>query len=144
MNQLFSITYRPAAHREPLQLVCQAHSVGEEVLLWIDGINLEDPVLAPISAVRNIQALGTFREFAQQRLETARAVLQESQGEHSPGVLARAMLCMEADPRMSAHDALELVYDQALDVIDADNTSALAFRRAQDESGTPAQVAAAA
>ena len=138
MNQLFSIAYRPAAHREPLQLVCQTYAIGEEILLWVDGINLEDPVLVPISGVHNIQPLGTFREFAEQQLSAARAVLQESQGKHSPGVLARAMLCMVADPSMSAHDALELVYDQALDIVDADNTSAFDFGRSRAETAVAA------
>lgn len=133
MNHLFSVTYRPSPTQPPVSLVCQSFVVNGELLLWIDGVNLEQPVLAPLSAVKQIRHLGTFREFAQARLELTRAVLQESQGEHSPALIARAIRYMEADAGLSAHDAIELAYEQALDLIDADNTSALLFTQAAEQ-----------
>lgn len=133
MNRLFSVTYRPGPAHAPVSLVCQAFTVEGELLLWIDGINLEQPVLVPLSAVKRIRHLGTFREFAQIRLDAARAVLQESQGEHSPSLLARAMLYMEADSHLTALDALELASDQALDLVDADNMSALMWARTGEQ-----------
>lgn len=133
MSQLFSATLRPGPKHPPVNLVCQSLEQDGELHLWVDGMNLEDPVLLPISAAKQIRLLGTFREFAAARLDLARAVLQESQGEHSPTLLARAMLLMQDDPRISANDALEHVQDQALDLIDADNCGALMFTDAQQE-----------
>lgn len=133
MNHLFSVEYRPGPAQAPLTLVCQSLIINNEMLLWVDAINLEQPVLVPLASVKGIRHLGTFREFAQTRLDTARAVLQESQGEHSPALLARAMLYMEADATMGPNTALELAYDQALDLIDADNTAALQFSEAEGE-----------
>ncbi|MEJ8837694.1 hypothetical protein [Ramlibacter sp. AN1133] len=133
MNSLFSVTYRPGPAHPAVSLVCQAIDVDGEMLLWIDGINLEHPMLVPVSACKRLTLLGTFREFAQTRLQATRAVLQESQGEHSPTLLARAILYMEADPQLTAHEALELAYDQALDLIDADNTSAMTWSRVSEE-----------
>jgi hypothetical protein len=132
MNHLFSVTYRPGPTQAPLSLVCQSMLVSGEMLLWIDGINLEQPVLAPLSAVKQIRHLGTFRDFAQARLPLAHAVLQESQGEHSPALIARAIQYLEADAGLSAHDALELAYEQALDLVDADNNAGRMFTQARD------------
>jgi hypothetical protein len=128
MIHMFNVQYRPALDAPPVSLLCQAVDVeGEKMMLWLDGINAEDPVMAPISAMRAISYVGTFRDFAAERLDVARRVFDESQGEHAPSILARAMLYMSGDPKMSAHSALELACDQALDIIEADINSARVF-----------------
>lgn len=137
MNQLISVTYRPGPAHPPVQLICQTYQVGEEVMLWVDGINLEDPLLVPLSSVRGHKLLGTFREFAGERLEVARDVLHESQGEHSPAILARAMQAMQLDSSLSAREALDEMENQALDLIDADTISAQAFAACLDSTGLP-------
>lgn len=137
MIQLFNVQYRPGMSAPPVSLLCQAVDVGnEKMLLWLDGINVEDPVMAPISAVRSISYVGTFKEFAAQRLAIARQVFDESQGEHAPSILARAMQYMGSDATLSAHNALELACDQALDIIDADINSALLFGEAEANHAT--------
>lgn len=125
--ELFSVSYRPHAGHPEVQLVCQSVDHDGDRLLWIDGINAEQPVVAPLASVRGIEFVGTFRDFMGRHIAQASRLLDESGGEHSPTILARATLYMARDPRMSASEALELAVEQGVDLVDADNQSALAF-----------------
>jgi hypothetical protein len=133
--ELFNVQYSPGLNKPPVNLLCQSIDVDGEKLLWLDGINLEDPVLAPLSAMRHYSWMGSFKEFAAQRLDEARMVFEVSQGEHTPSILARAMLYLSADPKLNAAEAIELATDQALDILDADSYCASLFSLAT--SGQP-------
>jgi len=127
--ELFNVRYRPHAGEPEIQLLCQSVGAEDDRLLWVDGINAEQPVLVPLANVKGIEPAGTFREFMAQRLKHAALLFEESQGEHSPTILARAAQIMSLDPRLSAPEALDQAVEQAVDIVDADNMSALAFSR---------------
>lgn len=119
--ELFNVLYRPGLIEPPLALLCQAVDVAGEKFLWLDGINPEDPVMVSISAVKNIEWAGTFKEFLSARMDLADRVVTESLGAHSPTIIARAVLYLSRDSALTAADALSMAEDQALDIVDADN-----------------------
>jgi hypothetical protein len=125
--ELFNVAYRPGLVEPPVLLLCQAFNINGEKFLWLDGINAEDPVMVSISAVRDIRWAGNFKEFISTRPDLAQQVLQESQGTHSPTILARALLYMSNDPNLTAAQAIEICDEQAMDIIEADNGSADQF-----------------
>lgn len=122
--ELFSVIYRPSLGGAPIALLCQAVDIEGEKFLWIDGINSEDPVLVSISAVRDVKWAGSFKEFIAARPDIAQLVIAESDGSHSPTALARAMLYMSRDPRLTVQEAMETVEEQAMDILEADDASA--------------------
>jgi hypothetical protein len=137
MIDLFSVQYRPGLSQPPMSLLCQSVSVeGEQMMLWLDGINVDDPVMAPLSSMRSISYVGTFRDYAAANLEVARKVFDESSGEHAPSILARAIQYMVADPTLTANSAIELACDRALDIIEADQNSARLFTFSATSSPT--------
>ena len=119
--QLFSIHYRPSLSWPAVEVVCQAFDVDKEKLLWVDGLMVHHPILIPVSGATRLKYLGSFRDFMAARIPQAKAVLEVSQGQHSPGMLARAVTYMERERGLSAEAALDLAVDEALDIIDADN-----------------------
>lgn len=131
--ELFSVVYRPSLSDPPIALLCQAVDIEGEKFLWIDGINSEDPVMVSISAVRDVKWAGSFREFVLARPDIAQAVLAETDGSHSPTALARAMLYMSRDAKLTATEAMELVEEQALDILDSDDAAAGALGVAMRE-----------
>lgn len=136
--ELFNVEYRPAIGAPEIRLLCQGVKVGEETLLWVDGVNPEDPVMVPLGSVRRIEWAGSWAEFMRSHLDLAAQVLESSQGEHSTTIVARATLYMASDSRLSASEALDHAYDQALDLIDADNLSAYQFSVANQQAAAMA------
>jgi hypothetical protein len=124
---LFSAHFRPSISRPPVDILCQAVDVKGEKLLWADGLMVDHPILVPISAVGKVSYKGTFRDFMRQHMTHAMYVLEVSQGQHSPTMLARAVQCMSRDPSLSADEALDLVVEEALDLIDVDSMDRGAF-----------------
>jgi len=122
--ELFSVIYRPSLGGAPIALLCQAVDIDGEKFLWIDGINSEDPVLVSISAVRDVKWAGSFKEFIAARPDIAQLVIAESDGSHSPTALARAMLYMSRDTKLTVQEAMETVEEQAMDILEADDASA--------------------
>lgn len=131
--ELFSVIYLPSLGSAPIALLCQAVDIEGEKFLWIDGINSEDPVLVSISAVRNVKWAGSFKEFIAARPDIAQLVIAESDGSHSPTALARAMLYMSRDPKLTVQEAMETVEEQAMDILEADDASADALGVAMRE-----------
>lgn len=121
MVPLFQIPYKAGLRTPPVNLICQSVFVDGELLLWIDGINAVDPIMIPLSAVSSSRMLMSFEEYIQAHKDVAREVLLAGRGELSPAMAARAIAAMKLDPNLKAADALELVSEQALDLIDADN-----------------------
>lgn len=132
--ELFNVVYRPGLTEPPLSLLCQSLDIDDEKFLWIDGINPEDPVLVSISAVRETQWAGSFKEFIAARPDLTEQILaQDAAAAHSPTLLARSILYMSRDPSLTAADALEMAEEQALDIIEADLSNAQAFGVAMKE-----------
>ncbi|MDF2461869.1 MAG: hypothetical protein K0Q43_104 [Ramlibacter sp.] len=127
MIPLFQISVKPGLREPPVQLICQSLTVDGEMLLWVDGVNAQDPVVIPLSAVSSTKLLTDFETFMDAHKSIARRVLLAGAGEISPTIAARAVSAMAADPRLDATDALELVNGQALDLLDADAQSAAYF-----------------
>jgi hypothetical protein len=127
MIPLFQIAVKPGLREPPVQLICQSLNVGGEMLLWVDGVNAQDPVVIPLSAVDSSKLLTDFESFMSAHKAIARRVLLAGAGEISPTIAARAVAAMVADPNLEATDALELVNGQALDLLDADAQSAAYF-----------------
>lgn len=125
--QLFLVNYRPSLARPPVEVLCQSLDIGREKFVWVDGLMIHTPILAPIASLTRIVPLGPFREFMAARLDLAKQVLDESQGQHSPGMLARAVLYMEREKGLCAEAALDLAVDEALDIIDADASDSRVF-----------------
>ena len=129
MNEihLFAAHFRPSISRPTVDMLCQAIDVGGEKLLWVDGLMFDHPILVPISAVGKIAYQGTFRQYMTDYMPFSAAVIDASQGQHSPAILARAVQCMVRDPSLSPEEALDLVVEEALDLIDVDNVDRGAF-----------------
>lgn len=126
-TELFNVSFRPGINEPPLMLLCQAVDMGNEKFVWVDGINAEQPVMIPLASLKQIQWVGSFKEFMQSRMVLAAQVIEEGKGEQSATILARAMLYMSRDKSLSAKDAINTAIDQALDIIDQDNQSAREF-----------------
>ncbi len=139
--QLFLVNYRPSLARPPVEVLCQSFNIGEEnpeKFVWVDGLMVHTPILAPIASLTRIVPMGPFREFMAARLDLAKQVLDESQAQHSPGMLARAVLYMEREPGLSAESALDLAVEEALDIIDADSSDSRVFLASASASGSEA------
>lgn len=127
---LFSAHFRPSISRPAVDILCQAVDIADEKLLWVDGLMVNHPILVPVSAVGTVSYRGTFRDFMSSNLSCARAVIDASQGQHSPTILARAVSYMTRDPGISAEEAIDLVTEEALDLIDVDGIDRGAFAAA--------------
>lgn len=110
-----------------MDLICQAIDIKGEKLLWVDGYMIDHPILVPISAVGAVAYKGTFSSFMREHITVAHQVMVASQGQHSPTLLARAVSYMTRDPMMSAEEALDQVMEEALDLIDVDNSDRGSF-----------------
>lgn len=127
---LFSVHIRISVSRPPVDLLCQTLDVNKEKVLWVDGMTMEVPMLLPIaSVVECIEYRGTFRDFLTLHMREATEVLQASGGQHSPTLIARAVQLMSRDRNLSGYEALNLVVDEALDMLDADRGDAEIFYR---------------
>ena len=121
MIPLFQVPVKAGVRVPPVQLLCQSVMVDGELLLWVDGINAQDPVVIPVSAVSSSRLVSDFESYMQAHRDVAYRVLVAGTGEISPTIAVRAVAAMVADPSLSAEDALEMVTAQALDLIDADH-----------------------
>lgn len=127
---LFSVRIRVSVSRPPVNLICQALDLSGEKVLWVDGMTMETPILLPIASVNGcIEYRGDFRNFLSLHMGEAGMVLAAGAGEHSPTIIARAVQCMTHDRKLSAIEALNLVVEEALDILDADAGDAEVFFR---------------
>lgn len=127
---LFSVRMRVSVSRPPVNLICQALDLSGEKVLWVDGMTMDTPVLLPIASVNGcIEYQGNFRNFLTLRMGEAGMVLASSAGQYSPTIIARAVNCMTYDRSLSADEALHLVVEEALDILDADSKDAEVFFR---------------
>ncbi len=127
MIPLFQIPFKAGLTEPPVQLICQSVTVDREMLLWVDGVNAQDPVVIPLSSVAASRLLTDFESFLDANRDLAERVLLAGAGELSPTITARAIAAMTADPQLDAEGALELVNGQALDLIEADLRSQAFF-----------------
>lgn len=137
--ELFSVHIRLSIVRPPVDLICQSLDLEGEKVLWVDGLTMDTPVLLPLASVAEcIEYRGTFRNFLMDNMAAAGAVLSESAGQHSPTIIARAIDCMSRDPNLPAFEALRLVEEEALDILDADQGDAEVFFRQFETSSAVA------
>lgn len=127
MIPLFQIPFKPGLRQPPVNLICQSVMKDGELLLWIDGVNAQDPVVIPLSAVASSRLLMSFDDYLRAHSDIARRVLLAGAGEISPTIAARAIAAMVADPGLQPEAALEMVNGQALDLIDSDHSEAAYF-----------------
>ncbi len=113
-----------------MRLLCQGVDIDGEKLLWIDGLDVENPIMIPVSSVRALEWSGSFRELMVTDLDIAGRVISEAQGEYSPTIMARMFVYMSRDPDLHPEDALDLAIMQSNDLIDADKMSMTSFQRA--------------
>lgn len=138
MIPLFQIPFKAGLREPPVQLICQCVMVDGEMLLWIDGVNAQDPVVVPLSAIPASKLVADFESYMQAHKDVAKRVLLAGAGEISPTIAARAIAAMAADPSLDAEAALEMVNSQALDLIDADQQSQAYFWGAAGPMNTAA------
>jgi hypothetical protein len=132
---LFSVRMRVSLSRPPVELICQAMDLNGEKVLWVDGMTMDTPILLPIASVNGcIEYRGTFRDFLTLHMGEAGLILSSSAGQHSPTIIARAVRCMTYDKKLTAEDALHLVIEEALDILDADSGDAEVFFRNSPEA----------
>jgi len=127
MIPLFQIPFKAGLRQAPVQLICQGVNVENELLLWVDGVNAQDPVVIPLSAVPASRLLTDFESYMEAHRDVARRVLMVASGEISPTIAARAVQAMLMDPGLDAQAAVDMVNEQALDLIDADQQSQAYF-----------------
>lgn len=125
--EMFTIRYKPSAYSPAVRLLCQSVNLDGEKMLWVDGLDVADPMMLPISAAQDIEWAGSFREIMTARIDLAEQVIAEAQGEYSPTIMVRAVQFMAHDRTLTAEEALDLSAEQAADLIDSDNFSARAF-----------------
>lgn len=126
---LFSVQFQPGIGEAPLNLICQALDVDGEKLVWIDGLNPDCPLMAPIAALTKIEWLGSIGDFMRSRMEISAQVIDYTQGDFSPTIMARAIAAMEADSSLNVEDAVMLVEGQGLDLLDKDSIAASIFQQ---------------
>ncbi len=134
--ELFNIHYRASVGTPPMRLLCQGVDVAGEKLLWVDGLDVANPVVIPLASVRSLEWAGSFRELMATDLELAERVISEVQGEYSPTIMARMFVYMSHDPDMHVEDALDLAIKQGADLICADEKAHASFSRAAANTGS--------
>lgn len=134
--ELFNIHYRASASTPAMRLLCQGVDVAGEKLLWVDGLDVENPLVIPLASVRSLEWAGSFRELMSTDLDLAARVIEEAQGEYSPTIMARMFVYMSQDPAMHPEEALDLAIMQSGDLIQADSMSSASFCRAATNAGS--------
>ena len=135
--ELFRVLYQPSLDMTPVPLLCQSFTADEEKLLWIDGINEEEPVLIPLSCTPGAKEwVGSFFEFMDRHHPQCSLVVEAAQGQYAPIILVRAVEIMVQDDRIGAELALEMAYNQGCHLLADDQRNAEFFRQADRlESG---------
>jgi hypothetical protein len=128
--ELFNIHYRPSAAAPSMRLLCQGVDVDGEKLLWVDGLDVANPIMVPVASVQSLEWAGSFRELMSTNLDLASKVIREVQGEYSPTIMARMFVYMSQDPGMNVEEALDMAIFQGGDLIRADGIAAKSFRKA--------------
>ncbi|HWS26852.1 MAG TPA: hypothetical protein VN259_09830 [Xanthomonadales bacterium] len=128
--ELFNIHYRASVGMPPMRLLCQGVDVAGEKLLWVDGLDVANPVVIPLASVRSLEWAGSFRELMVSDLDLAERVISEAQGEYSPTIMARMFVYMSQDPDLHVEEALDLAIKQSAELIVADENAGASFRRA--------------
>ncbi len=105
--EFFQITYRGVSGSPPVVLICQGVTVNDELMLWVDGVNLEDPVVVPLSGVP-AQSSGSYAEWCEKYPDALSAIVATSPAIPSPVLTVRCMSVMAADPGISAQEALDM------------------------------------
>lgn len=113
--EFFEITYRGVSGSPAVVLLCQGVTVNEELMLWVDGINLEDPVVVPLAGIP-AQWRGSYADWCDKYPDLSGAILAASPQVPSPVLMVRCMSVMAADPGISAHDALDMCTLQAQEI----------------------------
>lgn len=130
-TELFFVRYRPAVNMPAMQLLCQLVDLpGGRRAAWIDGRNVNRPVLLPIKPDTSITSIGSFETLVAEQKLLAGLILDVAPT-LSITLIARAIKLMEADRKVSAEDAVDLVIAEAQYLSEADQID-----RARHESST--------
>ena len=138
MIHLLQVPFKAGRDAPPVQLICQIVDLGpdSELLVWVDCINAEAPVVVPLSSVSGHHHLSDFESYMAAHKDISREVLLAGAGEISPTIAARAVAYMAKTPGVSAADALDTVQEQAIDLIEADHRNQAYFFSALGPTST--------
>lgn len=97
--------YKPTcADLSVVEVYCQTLILGSIAYAWIDGVNLDNPLLLPVQTLHNYKSLGTLHQYLQD--ERHSALVQEEfvelldlgmRQQESATVLVRACEVMHAE-----------------------------------------------
>jgi hypothetical protein len=115
----FEITYRNGADSFSSVIMAQCLMVEQEGMLWVDGIDFENPVVVPFGGIP-LTHCGTFDDWvAKYPLEFAQ-VSESLAEERSPIFMSRCVALMVADSSLGAAQAVEMCLAQAQEIIKED------------------------
>lgn len=121
-SNLYSVRFKPSVTRPVIEVLCQAIELGGQQLLWLDGLDLDNPLLLPMSAARSCESAGSFHQFILNHYFSARDVLDLAAGQHSVTLLARAIQRCDQTRSLTADEALNQVIQEARDILYFDQT----------------------
>lgn len=121
-SSLYLTRFRPSITRPVLEVLCQAIEVDGLQMLWLDGLDINNPLLLPMSAARSCEPAGSFHQYILDHYFVARDVIDLGAGQHSVTLLARAIQRCDQTRSLSADQALEMVIQEAKDILYFDQT----------------------
>lgn len=88
-------------------LVQELMHCGERVF-WIDGVDVADPLLMPVSFFRrDVVPIGSYEQFIAKHLEAYLRLAQvDPDDSYSPSLMARAVQGLQQKPSMTPADVL--------------------------------------
>jgi hypothetical protein len=116
----FEITYRSGDDSFSSVIMVQCLMVEQEGMLWVDGIDFENPVVVPLGGL-SLAHCGTFDDWLAKYPAEFAQVTEALEQERSPVFMSRCVALMAADSSIGAAQAIEMCLAQAHEIIKEDN-----------------------
>ena len=140
--RLCEATYAPCSMGiGSIRLVVQVINLAGEEMMWVDGIDIADPVMVPLSNLSDVREIGSLSSFMENHQDAIVSLaLLEDFSRVSPTLLARAVLNMAggaAEPR----EAMSLARMFSCFIKEADELDRKVFDKVVNETLTWAREA---
>lgn len=106
---LIEADYVPGSTQSaPVRLIGQVVRQFGEDTLWLDGVEITDPILVPIKSLAAVAFVGTFDDFCYEHAEQIQALASECDLRNmSPTVVARAVMSLDDGEGPTPQEALD-------------------------------------
>lgn len=97
----------------PRVYLVQEILIDGESMIWVDGVDIADPLLLPKKDVSDLESIGTFADFLSQNVDAYLGLVQAfPEDSYSPSVMARAILGMKQKPHFTYAEMMSLVLQE--------------------------------